>query len=148
MNITLISSAVLPANSLDITAPTLPGTGSLTVPEAESFGEGLMMIIRDLLPLLRPDIHEAMQVCSGIICAVLLCSIVRTFSSDLEKVSDIIAVACIAAAVLYSMDSMIRLAKDTVWEMSGYGKLLIPVMTTALAAPVKFSFEILISFLL
>ena len=134
MIIALISSVVLPVDALDITAPTLPGTGRLAVPEAESFGEGLMMIIRDLLPLIRPDIHEAAQVCAGIICTVMLCSILRMFSSDIEKVSDIIAVVCIAAAVLHSMDSMIRLAEETIWEMSGYGKLLIPVMTTALAA--------------
>jgi len=132
--IVLVASMSLPVNALDITAPPLSGTGGLEVPEAESFGEGLRMIIRDLLPLIRPDIHEATGVCACIICAVMLCAVLRTFSADTEKVSDIVAVASIAAAVLYSMDSMIRLAEDTIGEMSGYGRLLIPVMTTALAA--------------
>lgn len=130
----LIASMVVPANAMDITAPPLTGTGELEVPEAESFGEGLMLIIKDLLPLIRPDIHEALGICSGIICAVMLCSILCAFSSGVERVTDVIAVACIAATVMYSMGSMIRLAGDTIDEMSGYSKLLIPVMTTALAA--------------
>jgi len=132
--IVLLASMSMPVNALDITAPPLTGTAAVDVPEAGSFGEGLMMIIKDLLPLIRPDIHEAAGVCTGIICAVILCSVLRTFSSDIERVSDIIAVACIGATVLYSMDSMVRLAEDTIGEMSVYGKLLIPVMTTALAA--------------
>ena len=132
--IILFAIISLPVNALEITAPALPASAGLDVPEAVSFGEGLILIIRDMFPLIRPDIHEAVQVCTGIICALLLCSILRSFSSDMEKVSDIISVACISATVLYSMHSMIRLAEDTVGEMSGYGKLLIPVMTTALAA--------------
>ena len=132
--IALIVSTVFPANALDITAPALETSGVLEVPEAESFGEGLMTIIKDLLPLIRPDLHEASQVCIGIICAVILCSLLRSFSPDIEKVADTVAVACIAAAVLYSMNSMIRLAENTVGEMSDYSRLLIPVMTTALAA--------------
>ena len=121
-------------DAIDIVPPQLGDTGALSVPEAQTFGEGLMVILRDLIPLIRPDIHEAAGVCAGILCAVMLCSVLRTVSSDIEKVADIIAVTCIATVVLYSMDSMFRLAEETVTRMSGYSKLLIPVMTTALAA--------------
>jgi stage III sporulation protein AE len=119
---------------IDITAPPLTEPGMLSVPEAESFGEGLLMILKDLLPLIRPDIHEASAVCVSIICAVMLCSVLRAVSADSEKIADTVTVVCISATVLYSMDSMIRLAEDTVIQMSGYCKMLIPVMTTALAA--------------
>ena len=132
--IMLIVSLVLPVKAVDITAPPLTSAGTVDVPEVESFGEGLMMIIQDLLPLIRPDLHEASRVCAGIICAVMLCSILRAFSPDTERTADVISVACIAASIFYSIGSMIRLAEDTVGEMSSYGKLLIPVMTTALAA--------------
>ena len=132
--IVLISSLLLPVKAADISAPPLAAAGSVGVPEAESFGEGLMMIIEDLLPLIRPDIREASGVCAGIICAVMLCSMLRAFSPDIERVADVISVACIAATVFYGVGSMVRLAEDTVDEMSSYGRLLIPVMTTALAA--------------
>ena len=130
----LLASLSMPVNALDITAPTLSASGGLEVPEAESFGEGLMMILGDMLPLIRPDIREASGVCAGIICAVILCSVLRTFAGDIDKIADTVSVVCIAGTVLYSMGSMIRLAEDTVGEMSAYGKLLIPVMTTTLAA--------------
>ena len=132
--IILITSLALPVKATDITAPPLTSARTVDVPEAESFGEGLMMIVQDVLPLIRPDLHEASGVCAGIICAVMLCSMLRAFSPDIERTADVFSVACIAATVFYSVGSMVRLAEDTVSEMSSYGKLLIPVMTTALAA--------------
>lgn len=128
---TLVS---LPVNAFEITPPPLNDSGALTVPEAETFGEGLMVILKDLIPLIRPDIHQASVVCAGIICAVMLCSLLRGFSENSEKIADVISVVCICAAVFYSMDSMIHLAEETIIQMSGYSKLLIPVMTAALAA--------------
>ena len=128
------ASMISPVNIFEIAPPPLTDTGALRVPEAETFGEGFMVILRDLVPLIRPDIHQATTICTGILCAAMLCSILRSVSPDIGKMADLISVVCICMAVLYSMDSMIRLAEETITQMSGYSKLLIPVMTTALAA--------------
>ena len=122
----LLVAMIVPADALDIEAPALPGTAD--VPEADTFGEGLMLIVRDLIPLIRPDIHEASKVCMGIVCAVLLCTVFRGASQGAEKISDAVAVICIAASVLSGMGSLIRLAEDTIAQMNSYAKLLIPFL--------------------
>lgn len=116
------------------TAPNVPESGKALMPNASTLSEGLSMILQDVIPLIRPDLYEASKVCLAVIAAVMITSVIQSFSKSQKEVCDIAGTASIAATLLLSANSMIRLGSDTVVEMTEYGKLLIPVMTAALAA--------------
>ena len=54
--------------------------------------------------------------------------------SSVSAVNQVASAAAISASLLLSTQSMIGLAADTVQQISEYGKLLLPVMTGAMAA--------------
>jgi len=128
------SSFGITSTGMNIVAPKLQEYGNLQVPEAETFGEGLMMIVNDLIPLLRPDLYEAAKVSIAIVAASMLISIFHSFSDGMKSAANIAGAATIASSLLLSANSLIRLAAQTIESISEYGKLLLPVMTAALAA--------------
>lgn len=122
-------------NNLMITAPEIPTSAQQWMPDkADTFAEGLMEILRDAISLLRPDIMEASGVCLGIIAAALIVSILQTFSGSVKKTGELAGAVAISFLLLNSTNSLIHLGAETVTELSEYGKLLLPVMTAALAA--------------
>ena len=124
-------------SNLMITAPEIPTSAQQWMPDkADTFAEGLMEILRDAISLLRPDIMEASGACLGIIAAALIVSILQTFSGSVKKTGELAGAVSISLLLLSSTNSLIHLGAETVTELSEYGKLLLPVMTTALAATV------------
>lgn len=124
-----------PVSAAEITAPEVPQSGADLMPErAESFGEGLWEICKDAVSLIRPDLAEASGICLGIIAVVLLVSILQNFPGNVEKTADLAGTVAIAAMLLGSTNSLIALGTETIRELSDYGKLLLPVMTSAMAA--------------
>lgn len=124
-----------PVFAAELKAPEVPDAGAKLMPEnRETFLDGLLELLRRVLPMIRPDLAEALKICGGIFCAVLLLSIVQTASGSVKTVSELAGVVCISAMVLNSTDSLIRLAADTIQELTEYEKLLLPVLTSAMAA--------------
>ena len=131
----LVLSLAMPVSAADITAPTVPESGRDLMPEnGTSFGDGLWQICCRGLAKIRPDIAEGAKISLCIIAAVVMLSILSAFPGMTEKCCDLVGAVCIAGLLLGSANSLIRLGTDTVEEISQYGKLLLPVMTTALAA--------------
>ena len=131
----LVLSLAMPVSAADITAPTVPESGRDLMPEdGTSFGDGLWQICCRGLAKIRPDIAEGAKISLCIIAAVVMLSILSAFPGMMEKCCDLVGAVCIAGLLLGSANSLIRLGTDTVEEISQYGKLLLPVMTTALAA--------------
>lgn len=125
----------VPASALEIQAPSVPEAGQEWMPEnTQSFGEGLRELISKAASDLRPDLQEAARVSLGILAAVLMTSMVSAVSNSGKKAAETGGAVAIAALLLLSADSMIALASDTVREIGEYGKLLLPVMTAAMAA--------------
>lgn len=132
--IALMLSIIMSAGASEITPPPVPEAGERLMPEAESFGEGLAQILEDIIPLIRPDLKEASKVCIGIIATVLLASIIQGTSEQIKTSVNLTAAAGISSVMLLNVKSLVHLAGNTITEMTEYGKLLLPVMTTALAA--------------
>lgn len=123
------------AQASELTAPQLPGEAAERMPEqTQSFGEGLLEIMEGALLHLRPDLKEACRVSLTVIAAVLLLSLLQTIPSRVGWTADLTGTVVIATTLLQSANSMIHLASDTIQQLSDYGKLLFPVMTSALAA--------------
>lgn len=133
--IMLIFALALPASAAEITAPEVPEAGEDLMPEnTDSFGDGLWELLQKAVRLIRPDLREASKVSLAVIAAVMMVSLLQSFSGSVKSVADMAGSLCIAAVLLLSTNSLIRLGGETVTELSDYGKLLLPVMTAAMAA--------------
>jgi len=125
----------IPVHAEEWAPPEAPDSAQELMPvETESFGEGLWKIVTSALATLRPELAEAAKVCVSLIAVMLLMSILRSIPGSSIHVLEFAAAIGIGTLLLSAGNSMIALASDTVKEMSEYGRLLLPVMTGALAA--------------
>lgn len=133
--LTLIGLLATPVYAMDLTAPRVPESAEKFMPASqETFGQGLMEVLRDAAMYFRPDLKEAAGVCLGIVAMVLILSVIQSFPGAPRKAANLAGTVAIAGILLKSANSMIHLAAQTVTEISEYGKLLLPVMTAAMAA--------------
>ena len=138
--IVLMAALVLPANALSITAPEVPKEQESLMPRhTDSFGEGLMELLNEVLPLLRPDLSEAAKAAVALIAAAMTASILKSASDAVKYTVKLACSACICSVLFLSANSLIRLGTDTIEKISEYGKLLLPVMASAMAAQGAFT---------
>lgn len=133
----LILLLILPlrTQALSITAPEVPGAGAEVMPEStDSFADGLWELLQRTLEVVRPDLKEAAATSVSLVAAVMMAAILDMTVQGRQNLIDLAAVGAVAAMLLESTNSLIRLGMDTVEQLSQYGKLLLPVMTAALAA--------------
>lgn len=124
-----------PVRALDLTAPTVPPSAAERMPgRTDSLGEGILEILTDALGYFRPDLKEAAVSSMGVLAGVLALSLLAAFPGHRRGVTELAGTLVIAGVLLRSANTMIALGADTVAQLSCYGKLLLPVMTAALAA--------------
>ncbi len=130
-----LALVAVPVSAVELTAPSVPESGREFMPSTQdSFGAGLLEIFRQGIRAIRPDLREAGSVSLGILASVLMVSILGSFSGTARKTATLAGAIGISVLLLRSAGSMIGMGSQTVNEVSEYGKLLLPVMTTALAA--------------
>lgn len=133
----LILLLILPvqARALSITAPTVPEAGAKVMPETtDSFADGLWELLQRALEVVRPDLKEAAATSLSLVAAVMMAAILNMTVQGRQNLIDLVAVGAVAAMLLENTNSLIHLGMETVEQLSQYGKLLLPVMTAALAA--------------
>jgi len=131
----LLCFLVQPVSAMDFTAPVAPESAQQYMPdERETFAEGLWYIIKSAVFSLRPELKNASVICLSLITVVMLLSILANFSVSSASVIRPITAVAIGILLLERTNSIIKLGAQTVTELSEYGKLLIPVMTAAVAA--------------
>ena len=131
----LVSLLPFHASALELSPPEAPDAAQEYMPDdTTSFTEGLYYVVKQAIKQLHPSFAEASQVALTLITTVLLTSILRNFSGSSKYVVDLIASLCISICLVKSANSMVNLGIATVEEISQYGKMLVPVMTAALAA--------------
>lgn len=134
MILALIMLLALPVQAQELTAPPVPEQAKKFMPpQQDNFLQGLLEVVRDALLAVRPDLKEAAAVSLRIASVVMAISLLRTFPGSSEKTAALAGSIGIAVLLLRSSNSLINLAASTVTEVSEYGKLLLPVMTAALA---------------
>ena len=133
--ILVLSVIALPVNAMDFSAPTAPQEAQKWMPdETESFGEGLLFVIRSAMDVVQPSIMEASGVCVALIAASLLVGLLSEMVTDTKPVVELIGVVTAGILLFQPTNSLVRMGTETVQQISQYGKLLLPVMTGALAA--------------
>lgn len=129
----LLLLLTVPVEATDLTAPTPPP--EITMPEdTTNFGSGMWEIVSSALQDLRPELAQGVGVCLAVTAVVLLTSMIGVFPGKSSTVIRLVCTLALGTVLLKQTGSMVRLGTDTVRDLSEYGKLLIPVMTAALAS--------------
>ena len=133
----LILSAclVIPVYGDEITAPPAPDSAQELMPyEQESFLDGLIHILKTGLNTAAPAFSEALALCGKALAVTLCLILVRIVAPAAASPLKLSAAVFLSWLLLESTDTFIKTAAATVQELSTYGKLLLPVITAALAA--------------
>lgn len=126
---------LIPVSAMDFSAPTAPESAKIYMPEEqESFADGLLYIIKKAIQNLRPELSGATGICLSLVATILLLSLLHTFSEKSANTIRLTGSVVIGLLLLTPINTMIQLGVNTVTEISEYGKMLLPVMTAALAA--------------
>ena len=116
--------------NFDLTAPTVPG---VSVAENQTFSEALLEILGDAVARFQPDLRDAAGACLAVLAAVAAMSMLSMLPG--KKIGIRLAGAMVVATILLEpAHALIILGADTVRELGEYEKLLLPVLTAALAA--------------
>lgn len=100
----------------------------------ESFGEGLLYVIKSAISAIKPGIAKAAGLCVCVIGIVMFTSLFGGISSKVQQVTRISTAVGIGILLLQTANTLVDKGAATVQALSEYGKLLIPVMTAAMAA--------------
>ena len=131
MNILMISSLT---SDPAWTAPTVPADAQEWMPQnTETFLDGFLEILGKVLPKIHPALAEAVGVCASLVGIVLLVALVANFHSPSAKSADLVGTVAVGLVLFRATGSMISLGAETVFKISDYGKLLLPVMAAAMA---------------
>lgn len=131
----LLPFIVTETSALEIGAPPVPDMGADQMPtETSSFPQALADLFSRTVSSLHPDFAQALQTASALIGIVLALSIIHRFHAETNRVTNIAGVSLMASVLLRSTNALILLGSDTIQALSEYGKLLLPVMTAAMAS--------------
>lgn len=124
-----------PTLALEISPPEVPSSGEIYMPEStQSFPQALWYVLRRGLEKTLPEVTQTAGMCVGIFAVSVLVSAVENFPGTAGQVLHLCATVMIGLLLLEPTASIVTLGAETVTELTQYGKLLIPVMTGALAA--------------
>lgn len=133
--VVIIVVLTVPVSASELTAPTVPESAEKYMPsDPQTLGQGLFEVLKEALGQLRPDLKEASRVCLGMMAACMILCIAESIPGASSRVIHLTGAVVISLTVMNSLHSMIHLGAQTVTDISEYGKLLLPVMTGALAA--------------
>ena len=131
----LISVLCVPVSATEPTAPPAPKSALPYMPqEQESFGEGLFYILKTAFTKLKPEFAEASKIVLSVIVVVLLISILQTITEFSQNTVQLTGAVIIGILLLSPINTLVHLGSETIVELTDYSKLLLPVMTSAMAA--------------
>ena len=135
MILIVISLFAVPVGAAEFTAPDAPESARKLMPdETEDFGEGLWFVITSALDTLQPSMVEAVKTCVSLVAVSLLVGLLSDLSGSTKQVVTLVGTVTAGVILFQPVNSLIQLGTETVLQLSQYGKLLLPVMTGALAA--------------
>lgn len=126
---------IQPVFAADFSAPPAPESAQKYMPsEQDTFVDGLWYIIKRAVSAFQPELANASGICLSLIAIVLLVSILGSFTESSAGITRLVAAIVIGLLLLEPTNSLISLGTRAVTELGEYGKLMIPVMTAAVAA--------------
>lgn len=132
----LILTLTPSVSAMDFQAPEAPDRVTEVVEQsADSLAGGLWNVFRWALCEADDSLGHAMACCLTAACMVMTCVLLGELSTTISQTAiRLCAVAVVGCALLEPSQTLIGLGIQTSNELSEYGKLLLPVMTGAMAA--------------
>lgn len=128
-----LCSMTVQAHSLE--APEPPEDALELMPvEQESFSQDVWHVIRSAIEAIEPELASSGKLCLSVIGVLMLTSILSTLPGSINAVTELCGGIAIAVLLLGNTGAMIDSAAETIQELSDYSKLLLPVITAAMAA--------------
>lgn len=122
-------------NPMTIPVPTVPESGMDLMPQdTGDLGGSILSMLQNAFAELNPQITRSAGICLCLIAAVMLIAVLRQLPGKSVSVVEFAGVLAVAGFLLHQTNSLVDMAANTVVELSEYGKLLLPVMTAALAS--------------
>lgn len=135
IGIALLCCIALPVSATEFTAPPAPKSAQPYMPDSqETFAQGLWHIVKSAVTAIEPALSDAAGTCLSIVAIVLLLSIMKSLNNDASLTMRLTGAVVVGVLLLGPVSSMISLGRETIGQISDYSKLLLPVMTAALAA--------------
>ena len=133
--IAILTFIVLPVSAMGFNAPAAPDTARPYMPdEVNSFSEDLWYVIKAAVSHMLPKVAEAARICVCLIAIMLLIAMLQNFSGTAKRTVELVGIIAVGILLIRPSNALIQLGVQTVEELSEYGRLLLPVMTAALAA--------------
>lgn len=131
----LLSTMVLPVSANGIVAPEVPDdVESLFPEERDNFGAALLHILKEAISQMQPLVADAAKTFAQILGLAILLSLLHNYSGKSSAIVELGGVLGISAILTLDSSSLIQVGTDTIWQISQYGKLLLPVLAVALTA--------------
>lgn len=122
-------------NPMTVPIPTVPESAMEFMPQdTGDLGGSLLFMLQRAFAELNPQITRSAGICLCLIAAVMLIAILRQLPGKSVSVVEFAGILAVTGFLLQQTNSLVDMAADTVVELSEYGKLLLPVMTAALAS--------------
>lgn len=131
----ILSYFISPVQAKAYTAPPVPEEAREVMPQqTDSFARGLWELAKAVTERLRPEISRAGKSCLSVLCICLILALLQPLLGMEKRTADLCGAFGISTVLLQPASSMIHLAAQTITRLTDYSKLLLPVMTGALAA--------------
>lgn len=98
------------------------------------FWSDLWKVINRALKEVRPDISDAAGICLKVVAVTIVGSLLCTFTSCTRTAAKLVVTIITGLMLFDSGNSLMELGKNTVQEITEYGKIILPVLTASLAA--------------
>jgi hypothetical protein len=131
----LLVLLTIPVHAMEFEAPQVQEFGDAYMPNnTQNFGEGLQEILQEVLYNVKPGFAETSGVCITLIIVSLLTGLFGELTGTVNTAMTVTGTAVVCVILMQPINALIHLGADTISRISQYGKLLLPVMTAALAA--------------
>lgn len=125
----------VPVKAQEYTAPEAPKEALELMPmERTTFGQDLWTVVKSAVATFQPEFTAAVGISIALVAITMAISLVNAMPGKTSKVVQLVGVIAVATLLLQQAGSMVSTGIETVRSLSEYGKLLLPVMTAALAA--------------
>lgn len=122
-------------SAMEFVAPSAPSDAQELMPDEQStFSADLWYIIKNAIAKLQPNFSAAIKTCVSLIGIVLIISVASSFNGAGKQTVELVGTISVSILLMQSSNLLIRLGVSTIQQISEYAKLLLPVMTSAMAA--------------
>ena len=131
----LLFAMAIPVSAEEYSIPEVPDHAQGLLPDdRDTFAEGLWYVIRTAFDIVQPDIAQCGRVAISVLAVAILIGFLHSQDGPGKQMVSLAGCVAVGLILLQPVGTQVANAQDTVTQLSEYGKLLLPVMTAALAA--------------